>query len=115
MNLLGLVTELTSKGANTNWLAYWVGAVAGFIPWLILGLYAFNASYYGAAYVPTYVYWIYGTMLLCTAGFAVNMYRYYKKQGRWASYAYTERGFMILSLVAKTLLAWQLFAGILRP
>jgi hypothetical protein len=114
MNLLGLVTELTSKGVQPNWPAYWSGAVAGFVPWLIIALYAFNASYYGLAHIPTFVYWIYGTMFICTAGFALNMYLHYKKQGRWASYTYTERGFMLLSLVTKTLLAWQIFAGVLR-
>lgn len=115
MNLLGLVTELTSKGTQPNWPAYWSGAVAGFVPWLIIALYAFNASYYGLAHTPTFVYWIYATMFICTLGFAANMYLHYKKYSRWVSYAYTERDFMILSLVAKTLLAWQIFAGVLRP
>lgn len=115
MCLLGLVTELTSKSSHPNWPAYWSGAVAGFVPWLIIGLYVFNATYYGSAHISTYVYWIYGTMFTCTAGFALNMYLHYKKRGSWASYAYTERGFMILSLVTKSLLAWQIFAGILRP
>lgn len=115
MNLLGLITERTSRDSQPNWLSYWSGAVAGFVPWLIIALYVFNASYYGAAHIPTFVYWIYGTMLICTAGFALNMYLRYKKQGRWENYAYTERCFMILSLVTKTLLAWQIFAGVLRP
>jgi hypothetical protein len=115
MCLLGLVTELTGKASHPNWPAYWSGAVAGFVPWLIIALYAFNASYYGLAHIPTFVYWIYGTMFVCTAGFALNMYLHYKNHGKWASYAYTERGFMILSLVTKTLLAWQIFAGVLRP
>jgi len=48
-------------------------------------------------------------------GFAVNMYLQYKKKGRWADYLYGERLYMILSLVAKTALAWQIFAGSLRP
>jgi hypothetical protein len=115
MNALGMITELTSNSLSTNWLAYWSGAIAGLLPWLIIALYLFNATYYGAAHIPTFVYGIYGTMFVCTVGFASNMYLHYKKQGRWASYVYTERGFMIMSLVTQTLLAWQVFVGILRP
>lgn len=115
MCLLGLVTELTSKASHPNWPAYWSGAVAGFVPWLIMALYVFNATYYGAAHIPAYIYWIYVTMFVCTVGFALNMYLHYKKRGKWANYAYTERCFMVLSLVTKTLLAWQIFVGILRP
>jgi hypothetical protein len=115
MNLLGLIAELTSSESRAQWLAYWGGAVAGFVPWLIIALYAFSAAYYGAAHIPTFVYWIYCTMLVCTAGFAINAYLNFKKWGRWASYAYTERAFMILGLVTESLLAWQIFVGVLRP
>jgi hypothetical protein len=115
MNLFGLVTELTSRGTKPNWLAYGSGAVAGLVPWLVIAFYAFNATYYGMAHIPAFVYGIYGTMLICTAGFALNMYLHYKRYGKWASYGYTERGYMILSLVTQSLLAWQIFAGVLRP
>jgi len=115
MCLLGFVTELTSRGTIPNQLAYLGVTAAGFMPWLIVALYVFNASYYGAAHISTFVYWIYGTMFVCTAGFALNMYLRYRNIGRWTSYMYTERGFMLLSFIVKTLLAWQVFVGILRP
>jgi hypothetical protein len=35
--------------------------------------------------------------------------------GPWRNYGYGERAYMILSLVAKTLLARQVWAGTLRP
>jgi hypothetical protein len=35
--------------------------------------------------------------------------------GRWADYLAGERSYMLLSLIAKTLLAGQVFAGTLRP
>ena len=43
------------------------------------------------------------------------MYLQYKKTGPWKDYIYGERIYMILSLVAKSALAWQVFAGTLRP
>jgi hypothetical protein len=39
----------------------------------------------------------------------------YKKVGRWADYLYGERAYIILSLSAKTVLAWLIFAGTLAP
>ena len=33
--------------------------------------------------------------------------------GKWSDYFYGERVYMILSLVAKSLLAWQVFGGTL--
>jgi hypothetical protein len=47
--------------------------------------------------------------------FAVNMVLQYKKVGKWKDYLFGERVYIILSLTAKTLLAWQIFAGTLRP
>ncbi|MEN9648438.1 MAG: hypothetical protein RLZ17_474, partial [Actinomycetota bacterium] len=37
----------------------------------------------------------------------------YKAKGKWANYLHGERVYIILSLVAKSLLAWQVFAGTL--
>lgn len=39
----------------------------------------------------------------------------YKKVGPWKNYIYGELVYITLSLVAKSLLAWQVFAGTLRP
>jgi len=43
------------------------------------------------------------------------MFLQYKKIGPWKNYVYGEYAYIILSLVAKSLLAWQVFAGTLRP
>ncbi len=40
-----------------------------------------------------------------------NMVLQYKKVGKWKDYLYGERFYIILSLVAKTALAWQVFSG----
>jgi hypothetical protein len=37
----------------------------------------------------------------------------YRKVGRWRDYLYGESAYVLLSLVAKSLLAWQVFAGTL--
>jgi hypothetical protein len=45
--------------------------------------------------------------------FAINMWLQYRRVGRWRSYLFGERTYILLSLVAKSLLAWQVFAGTL--
>ncbi|MBI4337448.1 MAG: heliorhodopsin HeR [Chloroflexi bacterium] len=47
--------------------------------------------------------------------FAVNMLLRYKRVGPWRDYLYGERAYVLLSLFAKSTLAWQVFAGTLRP
>jgi hypothetical protein len=43
----------------------------------------------------------------------VNQALQYKRVGRWRDYRYGERWYLWLSLVAKSLLAWQVFANVL--
>lgn len=116
MNLLGLVMEVVNMGKDKpNWLSYIVGTIAGLGPWVVVGIYLLGASLYGEGNIPTFVYYIYGSIFVFFSSFAVNMILQYKKVGRWQDYLYGERAYMILSLVAKSALAWQVFAGALRP
>ncbi len=116
MNLLGLVMEVHNQTTEkTNWLSYIVGTISGILPWIVVGLYLWGANQYGEGDIPTFVYWIYGSIFVFFMSFAVNMYLQYKGKGRWSDYLYGERAYMILSLVAKSALAWQVFAGTLRP
>ncbi len=115
MNLMGLAMEIHNQTTKrTNWLSYRVGVIAGIIPWLVIAMYLKGAVAYGSG-VPTFVYWIYGSMFVLFSSFAFNMYLQYRRKGKWADYLYGERVYMILSLVAKSTLAWQVFAGTLRP
>jgi hypothetical protein len=47
--------------------------------------------------------------------FAINMVFQYKKIGKWKEYVFGEKMYILLSLLAKSALAWQVFAGTLRP
>lgn len=116
MNLCGWAMELYNQNREQpNWLAYVIGCVAGIVPWIVVSLALFGSGVWGNASAPTFVYWIYGTLFAFFAAFGANMFLQYKKVGKWADYLYGERMYMVLSLVAKTALAWQVFAGILRP
>ncbi|MBI5037845.1 MAG: heliorhodopsin HeR [Candidatus Kerfeldbacteria bacterium] len=115
MILFGWMMELHNQTTpKTNWTAYIFGCIAGIVPWVGVGIYLFAAGE-GDAKAPTFVYWIYFSIFLFFNSFAVNQVLQYKKVGKWQDYLYGERAYIILSLVAKSLLAWQVWAGTLRP
>ena len=116
MNLMGLAMEVYNQGREkVNWLAYKVGSLAGILPWIVIGVYFWAGESYGSGEIPTFVYYIYGSLFLFFNCFAINMLLQYKKVGKWRNYLYGERAYIILSLLAKSALAWQVFAGTLRP
>jgi hypothetical protein len=115
MNLMGLVMEVHNQTTkNTNWLSYWIGCLLGVAPWLVIALYLWSGYANGSA-APTFVYWIFVSIFVFFNCFALNMWLQYKKIGPWKDYLYGEQAYIVLSLVAKSLLAWQVFAGTLRP
>lgn len=116
MNLMGLVMELWNQSTKkTDWLSFVIGCGAGIVPWIVFAIYVWGATVYGSQGVPGFVYGIYISIFIFFNCFAVNMYLQYKKIGPWKNYLYGERMYIILSLVAKSALAWQVFAGTLRP
>jgi hypothetical protein len=115
MILFGLMMELHNQTTGrTNWTSFWFGVVAGAVPWIAIAIYLIGAGAGGGG-VPSFVYWIYLSIFLFFNSFAINMVLQYKKVGPWREYLYGERAYIILSLVAKSALAWQVFAGTLRP
>ena len=115
MNLMGLMMEVHNQTTKqTSWLSYWIGCLLGAIPWVVIAVYLRSGYVHGSA-APTFVYWIFVSIFVFFNCFAINMWLQYKKIGPWMDYLYGERMYMILSLVAKSLLAWQVFAGTLRP
>lgn len=115
MILFGWVMELHNQTTQkTDWTSYWFGCLAGAIPWVVIALYLFNAGE-GEYRAPTFVYWIYFSIFLFFNVFALNMALQYKRIGKWRDYLFGEKTYLVLSLVAKSLLAWQVFAGTLRP
>lgn len=115
MNLLGLVMEVHNQTIKkTNWLSYWIGCLAGVVPWIVIAFYLWLGADSGSS-APAFVYWIFVSIFIFFNCFAINMALQYKKVGPWKNYIYGELVYIILSLVAKSLLAWQVFAGTLRP
>ena len=59
--------------------------------------------------VPAFVFGIFASLFVLFMSFAANMWLQYRRRGRWGSYLFGERVYLLLSLTAKSLLAWQVF------
>ncbi len=111
MILFGLLWERAEKpGKGADWSAFWYGTFAGAVPWVIIAYYVVAAG----GEVPGFVYAIVGFQLVLFWSFALNMALQYAQIGRWRDYIFGEYAYIILSLAAKTLLAWLIFANVLR-
>ena len=116
MNLFGIVMETVNQYTKkTDWSAFIYGCFAGIIPWIVVVMYFLGAVNSGDAKPPAFVYAIIPTILVFFNIFAINMWLQYKKVGPWKDYLFGERFYIILSLAAKTLLAWMIFSGTLAP
>jgi hypothetical protein len=114
MNLLGLMMEIHNQTTKkTNWSAFIIGSFVGIFAWIIVLMYFLGGGNYSQ--IPWFVYAIVSSYFVLFNLFPVNMVLQYKKTGPWKDYLYGERGYILLSLVAKSLLAWLVFAGTLQP
>ncbi|MBN1200566.1 MAG: heliorhodopsin HeR [Anaerolineae bacterium] len=115
MILFGWMMELHNQTTEkTDWTAFIFGSLMGIVPWIAVGIY-FVGSVTSGENVPDFVYAIYVSLFVFFNIFAVNMVLQYKQVGRWKDYLFGEKVYIVLSLVAKSLLAWQVFFGTLQP
>lgn len=117
MILFGWSMEAANEGRDRpQWLHYVFGCLMGAVPWIVIGASLLTAATApGGAAIPAFVIAIYASLFISFNVFAFNTVVQYAKVGRWRDYLYGERVYMLLSLVAKTMLAWQVFSGTLRP
>ena len=117
MILFGWSMEIANEGRpRPQWQHYIFGCIVGAVPWLVIFVtILISATEPGSAPIPAFVIAIFVTLFLAFNVFAINLVLQYGKIGRWRDYLYGERAYMLFSLIAKSLLAWQVFFGTLRP
>jgi hypothetical protein len=108
MILFGWLQERANPPGRTTttMTPFWFGALVGVAPWL-----AIATNLVGAATVPGFVYGIFAAQIVFFFSFGLNQWLQYRGIGPWADYAFGEQAYLVLSLVAKTVLAWQIYAG----
>jgi len=111
MILFGGLQEKYEKPGNPNWIPFWFGSFAGIIPWIAILVYLIAPGV--STSPPGFVYAIVIMLFILFNCFAVNMVLQYKQAGHWKDYLYGEKVYIILSLTAKSLLSWMVFANIL--
>ncbi len=113
MILFGWLQEKYEEPGNGGWVPFIFGCVAGIVPWLALVFYVFAIGGPGDTKAPAFVYGIVISLFVLFNTFAVVQYLQYKKVGKWSEYLRGEKTYITLSLVAKSALAWQIFASTL--
>lgn len=112
MILFGLLQEHYEEPGHSL-LPFWLGCIAGIVPWVGIAIYATSPGGTTPA-PPIFVIVIIVTLFLFFNSFALNQWLQYRQVGPWRRYLFGERAYVLLSLVAKSLLAWQIFGGTLR-
>jgi len=92
--------------ASTTMLPFWFGTLVGIAPWVSI---AINIA--GSETVPGFVYGIVVAQFVFFFSFGLNQWLQYREVGKWTDYAFGEKAYLVLSLAAKSVLAWQIFGG----
>ena len=113
MILFGWLQEVMNPPgrAHTTMVAFWFGCVAGAAPWIAILFNLVGSSTGSTNEVPGFVWGIVVSLFVFFMSFALNQWLQYREIGPWRSYIFGERAYLVLSLVAKSALAWQIFGG----
>ncbi|MEY4367675.1 MAG: hypothetical protein RLZ28_1090 [Actinomycetota bacterium] len=115
MILFGAIQEKYESPGTNKLLPFVFGSMVGIVPWIGVFVLTIQPGSTNEAQVPGFVVGIMVSIFVLFNTFALNQWLQYKQVGKWRSYLQGERSYITLSLVAKTLLAWQVFSGVLAP
>ncbi|NDC44704.1 MAG: hypothetical protein EBZ55_01270 [Actinobacteria bacterium] len=108
MILFGWLQETMNQPdrTTTTMKPFWFGTLAGVLPWVAIWV-----NVIGAETVPGFVFGIVVAEQIFFFSFGLNQWLQYRKVGKWADYLYGEKVYLVLSLAAKSFLAWQIYGG----
>lgn len=115
MILFGALQEKYEQPGSGGMLPFIFGSMVGIVPWIIVLIYFVRPGSTSDVAAPGFVIGIVISLFIFFNTFAINQWLQYKQVGKWKSYLQGERTYITLSLVAKSALAWQVFAGAIVP
>ena len=107
MIFFGLMQEHYSSPGSGRLLPFWLGCIVGAVPWVAISIYIASPGI--SATPPAFVYGVFFSLFAFFNVFALNMWLQYRRVGPWRNYLFGESIYIILSLTAKSALAWQVF------
>ena len=115
MILFGWLMETVNPpGSPVYWSPFWFGCIAGATPWIAIATsVVLSVSEADDGGPPGFVYGILVTIFVMFNTFAIVQWLQYRGRGRFADYAVGESVYIWLSLIAKSLLAWQIWGNTL--
>ena len=113
MILFGWLQEKFATPGDGEWLPFIFGCIAGSVPWLLFVFELDLPKGPAGATPPGFVYGIVASLFVLFNCFALVQSSSTGPRGRWADYLRGEKTYIVLSFVAKSALAWQIFASTL--
>lgn len=113
MILFGWLQERYTEPGKGDLLPFWFGCIAGSVPWIAIFINTLSPKGPADTVVPGFVYGIVISLFIFFNCFAIVQWLQYRAKGKFADYLHGERVYIALSFIAKSLLAWQVFAGAL--
>ena len=113
MILFGWLQERYTTPGSGDMLPFWFGCIAGAVPWIAVAVNLAAPNGPAESSVPGFVYGIVISLFVLFNCFAILQWKQYRAKVKWSDYLYGERIYIVLSFVAKSLLAWQVFSGAL--
>jgi hypothetical protein len=115
MIMFGALQEKYEHPGSGGFLPFVFGSMTGLVPWIVILIYFFAPGSTSEVEPPAFVVGIIISLFLFFNTFAVNQALQYHRVGGWKDYLRGERMYITLSLVAKTVLAYQVFSGAIIP
>jgi hypothetical protein len=115
MIMFGALQEKYERPGSGGFLPFVFGSMTGLVPWIVILIYFFAPGSNSEVEPPSFVLGIIISLFFFFNTFAVNQALQYHRVGGWKDYLRGERMYITLSLVAKTVLAYQVFAGAIIP
>ena len=113
-SIAGMVIESGNGDMSHSFLMKFIGFISWIAPWLFIAFYLAAANIFGGQVISPIIYLIFVSLLLVFVIGLVN-FRYQKtKKGREHDGLVIEWRWIIFGFVVKSLLAWELFAGLLK-
>jgi hypothetical protein len=91
-----------------------VGTLAVLTPLVVLAL-TVGAAWMYNGHTSAYMYGVYVSLLVFFIVGLLMTHSRIKQKGKWADTIFTEKAYMLLTVVGASILAWEIFVGVLQP